>query len=99
MIVACAALYPFLIEQMAELACLAVHQDYHGDKRGDALLAFLEREAKQLEINTLFVLTTRTAHWFQERGFVPADLDSLPVARRTLYNYQRKSKVFIKQLG
>jgi len=99
MIVACAALYPFLTEQMAELACLAVHQDYQGDKRGDALLAFLEREAKQLGINTLFVLTTRTAHWFQERGFIPAELNSLPVARRTLYNYQRKSKVFIKPLG
>jgi amino-acid N-acetyltransferase len=98
MIIAGAALYPFLAEKMAEIACLAVHSEYRGTKRGDALLAFLEREARQLGITSIFVLTTRTAHWFQERGFVATNLDSLPMARRALYNYQRKSKVFIKQL-
>jgi len=99
MIIACAALYPFVQEKMAELACLAVHSDYHGADRGGALLAFLEREAHQTGITQIFVLTTRTAHWFQERGFVVADLDSLPVKRRTLYNYQRNSKVFVKHLN
>ncbi len=98
MIIACAALYPFIEEKMAELACLAVHSNYHGANRGDALLAFLEREALRYGITQIFVLTTRTAHWFQERGFVAADLDLLPVSRRTLYNYQRKSKVFVKWL-
>jgi amino-acid N-acetyltransferase len=44
------------------------------------------------------VLTTRTAHWFQERGFNAASLKELPVARQELYNYQRRSKVFIKTL-
>jgi amino-acid N-acetyltransferase len=58
----------------------------------------LEREARQQGIKRIFVLTTRTAHWFQERGFISADLASLPIARQTLYNYQRRSKVFIKEL-
>lgn len=98
MIVACAALYPFVDERMAELACLAVHDNYRGTGRGDALLAFLEREALRLDIQRIFVLTTQTAHWFRERNFLPADLDALPVSRRTLYNYQRNSKVFMKQL-
>jgi amino-acid N-acetyltransferase len=98
MIVACAALYPFVDERMAELACLAVHDNYRGMGRGDALLAFLEREALRLDIQHIFVLTTQTAHWFRERHFLPADLEVLPVSRRTLYNYQRNSKVFIKQL-
>ncbi len=98
MIIACAALYPFVEEQAAELACLAVHREYRGDNRGDALLAFMEREARHLGINRLFVLTTRAAHWFQERGFRPAELEALPVARRELYNYQRLSKVFVKNL-
>jgi amino-acid N-acetyltransferase len=98
MIIACAALYPFIEENMAELACLAVHNNYHGTNRGDALLTFLEREARKEGIALLFVLTTQTAHWFQERGFVAAGLDSLPMSKRTLYNYQRNSKVFIKQL-
>ncbi len=98
MIIACAALYPFLAEGMAELACLAVHTNYRGANRGDSLLAFLEREAQQLGITHLFVFTTHTAHWFRERGFVPTDLTSLPVSRQSLYNYQRNSKVFLKQL-
>lgn len=98
MIIACAALYPFVQEKMAELACLAVHPHYRGENRGDSLLAFLERDAQSQGIDDIFVLTTHTAHWFQERGFVAAALDSLPMSRRVLYNYQRKSKVFIKHL-
>jgi amino-acid N-acetyltransferase len=98
MIIACAALYPFLEEGMAELACLAVHTHYRGDNRGDALLSFLERQALEQGITQIFVLTTRTAHWFAERGFVAANLESLPVSRQALYNYQRNAKVFIKRL-
>jgi len=98
MIVACAALYPFAEEQVGELACLAVHRDYRNQGRGDVLLAFIERQAKEMGINRLFVLTTRTAHWFQERGFGEADIKALPVKKQAMYNWQRRSKVFIKVL-
>jgi amino-acid N-acetyltransferase len=97
-IIACAALYPFSEEGCGELACLAVHREYRNQGRGDDLLEYIERQAKGLGINRLFVLTTRTAHWFQERGFKAAALDDLPMARQELYNYQRRSKVFIKAL-
>lgn len=98
MIVACAALYSFPDEHMGELACVAVHPDYRGEARGDALLKFIERSALRQGISQLFVLTTRTAHWFMERGFAPAPLDALPLKRQELYNFQRQSKVFIKPL-
>lgn len=98
MIVACAALYPFAEEQVGELACLAVHRDYRKQGRGDVLLAFIERQAKDMGINRLFVLTTRTAHWFQERGFREADIKELPVKKQAMYNWQRRSKVFIKPI-
>jgi amino-acid N-acetyltransferase len=98
MIVGCAALYPFIDEHFAELACLAVHPDYRDQRRGDTLLEFLERKCKQLGITHLFVLTTRTAHWFRERGFMPTDIKTLPMKKRSLYNYQRQSKVFVKEL-
>ncbi|MFN2308381.1 MAG: amino-acid N-acetyltransferase [Gammaproteobacteria bacterium] len=98
MITACAALYPYADESVGELACLAVHPDYRGEGRGDSLLDAIERRALGAGIRRLFVLTTRTAHWFRERGFLPANVDELPVRRRDLYNYQRKSKVFIKPL-
>ncbi|WP_127478114.1 amino-acid N-acetyltransferase [Sulfurivermis fontis] len=98
MIVACAALYPFAEERVGELACLAVHRDYRKQGRGDDLLAFIERQARDMGIERLFVLTTRTAHWFQERGFREADIKDLPVKKQAMYNWQRRSKVFIKPL-
>jgi len=96
MIVACAALYIFDESDIAELACLAVHSDYQGGGRGDALLNYIENNVRKNNIRQLFVLSTHAMHWFQERGFTPADINTLPVKRKTMYNYQRNSKVFIK---
>ena len=97
-VIACAALYPFADAHMAELACLAVHPDYQNQGRGDQLLERLETEARNLGMASLFVLTTRTAHWFRERGFAPAELKQLPGPRRRLYNWQRGSRLLIKHL-
>ncbi|HLA74803.1 MAG TPA: amino-acid N-acetyltransferase [Gammaproteobacteria bacterium] len=96
MVIACAALYPFADEKVAELACFAVHPDYRNAGRGDALLELIEDIARQKEIRRLFVLTTHTAHWFVERGFAEGKINQLPLTRQAFYNYQRKSKVFIK---
>ena len=97
MVLGCAALYPYG-EDMAELACVAVHGEYRSGQRGDRLLNTLVSEAKNKGIKNLFVLTTRTAQWFEERGFKAADIDDLPPQKKELYNYQRNSKVFIKSL-
>ena len=97
-IIACAAVYPFPPDGVVELACLAVHPNYRNGQRGDALLAATELEARASGASRLFVLTTRATHWFIERGFTPAAIDDLPVARQAIYNYQRNSKVLIKRL-
>ena len=98
MVVACAALYSYEDSAIAELACLAVHADYQQQGRGNTLLEYIENVARQNNIKQLFVLSTQTSHWFKERGFMPSDIDALPVQKKLLYNYQRNSKVFIKQL-
>ncbi|HTO19311.1 MAG TPA: amino-acid N-acetyltransferase [Pseudomonas sp.] len=98
LIIACAALYPVPDSDWGELACLAVHPDYRHGHRGDALLERIQERARALGLKTLFVLTTRTAHWFQERGFQASGVERLPAARASLYNYQRQSKVFEKRL-
>ena len=97
-LVGCAALYPFSDENAAELACLAVTPDYRHSGLGDQLLRRLERRARSLRFERLFVLTTRTAHWFLERGFVETSPEALPHPKRELYNLQRRSKVFVKEL-
>jgi len=99
MVIACAALYPTCKTQMVELACLAVHPDYQNEGRGDRLLSWIEQQALALGGEQLFVLTTHTAHWFRERGFKATDLKALPGKRRSLYNYQRNSKIFIKDIA
>ena len=98
MIIACAALYPYLQDKVAELACLAVHPDYQRENRGDQLLKYIEQQTKQLGIKQLFVLTTRTAHWFRDRGYSASDIKKLPIKRKSLYNYQRQSKMFAKSI-
>jgi amino-acid N-acetyltransferase len=97
-IAGCAALYPFPEEQAAELACLAVSRDFRGRGFGDLLLAEAERMGKKAGFKQLFVLTTRTEHWFEERGFVDSSPDHLPKSKQALYNYKRKSKVLQKSL-
>ena len=97
-IIGCAAYYPYEDAKSAELACMAVHSAYQGTGRGDALLHFVEQKARQNDIQQLFVLSTRSMHWFQERGFQQGDIEDLPMQRKSLYNYQRKSKVFFKPL-
>ena len=100
MIIACAALYPFNDSKAAELACVVAHPDFHNQGLASRILNYLENKAKnELQLKTLFVLTTQAAHWFQENGFIPANLNDLPLQKTQLYNYQRKSKIFYKQLG
>lgn len=97
-LVGCAALYPFSNEAAAELACLAVMPEYRAAGLGAQLLNRIERRARTQRLRQLFVLTTRTAHWFIEHGFVEASPDVLPPLKRDLYNYQRRSKVLVKSL-
>ena len=96
--IGCAALYPFKPEKMAEFACLAIDPQYRGGGRGDKLFNYCQAQAKQLGYTKLFCLTTRTEHWFLERGFIEKTVEDLPAEKKQMYNFQRKSKVFIKPL-
>ncbi len=97
-IIGCAALYPFPEEAAGELAGLAVDPDYRREGYGQALLDHISAAAKAKGFRKLFVLTTRTAHWFVERGFSEVAVSELPAQKKSLYNYQRNSKVFCKTL-
>ena len=97
-IIGCAALYAFPDERVGELAALAVHPDFRREGYGEALMNEIEQRARKLKLTKLFVLTTRTAHWFLERGFRSAAIGDLPQQKQALYNYQRKSLVYQKAL-
>ena len=97
-IIACAALYPFPEDGCGEIACIVSHPDYRGGKRGQRLLRELETRSPAHWAGRVFVLTTQTAHWFLEQGFVESSRDALPGHKQSLYNLQRNSKVFFKDL-
>jgi amino-acid N-acetyltransferase len=98
-IIGCAALYPYPQNNSAELAAFAIDDAYRRGGRGAKLLTYIERRAKQQGIQSLFLLTTQTMHWFIRHGFVQTDISNLPQARAQLYNFQRRSAVFSKVLG
>ncbi|MFN4263081.1 MAG: amino-acid N-acetyltransferase [Thioalkalivibrionaceae bacterium] len=98
LIVGTAALFPFPESSTAELACLALHRDYRGAGRGDRLLEALSTEARTAGCDALFVLTTHTGHWFQERGFRIADACDLPPSRRERLNLARNSRILVLPL-
>ena len=97
-IIACAALYPYEEAKTGEIACLVIHPDYRGGNRGNRLINALEKEANLQQLSSIFVLTTVSGHWFLEQGYVEQSIDKLPEGKQEMYNFQRKSKVFIKQI-
>ncbi|MES2626868.1 MAG: amino-acid N-acetyltransferase [Pseudomonadota bacterium] len=97
MIIACGALYP-QDAQSGEVACMATHPEYRNHSRGQMILEQIEKNARKLGLGRLFVLTTKSPHWFVERGFVASSVDDLPEKKKSLYNYQRNSKIFVKPI-
>jgi amino-acid N-acetyltransferase len=95
----CAALYAFPDDAMGELACLAVNPQVQGQGDGERILQRIEQRARANGLKRLFVLTTRTAHWFLKRGFTVGTVDDLPRTKKNLYNWQRKSQVLLKPLN
>jgi amino-acid N-acetyltransferase len=95
----CAALHVEQDNKYAELACLVVDENYQKSGKGEELFLYIEEQAIKQGVEKLFILTTQTAHWFLERGFIEADVNDLPVSRQEFYNYQRNSKVLIGSLA
>jgi amino-acid N-acetyltransferase len=94
----CAALYPYPEARTAEMAALTISPQVQGQGDGERILKRVEQRAKAMGLDSIFVLTTRTMHWFIKRGFVQVDADWLPEARKRKYNWDRRSQVLVKKL-
>lgn len=98
LIIGCTALHPVTEEAAGTIACLAVHPDYRGQARGNRLIEQLFKQARQLQLQRLFVLSTQTMHWFIEQGFKPSTLEALPDQLRSLYNQARSARILYKDI-
>ena len=95
----CAALYPYPEARTAEMAALTVSPLSQGQGDGERLLKRIEQRARSAGLDSIFVLTTRTMHWFIKRGFTPVDPEWLPEARKRKYNWDRRSQVLVKKFN
>jgi len=94
----CAALNPYPEARTGEMAALTVSPVSQGQGDGERILKRVEQRARAMGLESIFVLTTRTMHWFIKRGFQNVDPDWLPEARKRKYNWDRRSQVLVKKL-
>jgi len=94
----CAALHPYPEARTAEMAALTISPAVQGQGDGERILKRIEQRARAMGLDSLFVLTTRTMHWFIKRGFAQVDPEWLPEARKRKYNWDRRSVVLVKHL-
>jgi len=90
---ACAALHIYDRSQ-AEIAAVAVDENCSHIGVGPKMIEYLIEKAKTISIESVFILTTQTADWFEKQGFVPDEISSLPERRREKWNPNRGSKLF-----
>ncbi|GAA6141003.1 amino-acid N-acetyltransferase [Hydrogenophaga sp. 5NK40-0174] len=95
----CAALYPYPETRTGEMAALTVSAQAQSQGDGERLLKRIESRARAQGLESIFVLTTRTMHWFLKRGFQQVNPDWLPEARKRKYNWDRRSQVLVKKLS
>jgi amino-acid N-acetyltransferase len=95
---ACAALHGFP-ERTAEIAGIAVDEQFLHLGIGPKLVDFLIERARRAGLASVFALTTQTSDWFQKLGFVEKDPAALPERKRAAYNLERKSRVYVKDLA
>ncbi len=98
-IFACAALYAYPEAKTGEMAALTVSPEVQSQGDGERILKRIEQRAKLAGLDSIFVLSTRTVHWFLKRGFVQVDAEWLPEARKRKYNWDRKSQVLLKKIS
>lgn len=97
-IIGCGALYLSEKKQQAEISCMAIDEKYRSQGRGEKLFNHICEEARIKQLKQVFILTTQATHWFREQGFTKTNIQDLPSEKQALYNYQRNSAVFIKEL-
>ncbi len=90
---ACAALH-FYEDGQAEIAAVAVDENYAHMGIGPKLIDTLIGQAGEGGAESIFIMTTQTADWFEKLGFEEDTLDSIPEERRKLWDSRRGSKVF-----
>lgn len=98
--VGCVALHLYPDQKKGELAFLCVSRSHENQGVGRKLVQFVEDKARQAGMDALFLLSTQTYTYFQNKaGFVEGTIADLPATRREiLLQSGRNSKILLKPL-
>ena len=97
-IVACAALRQYKDEKKGEIYALAVNKEYHNTGVSSQLMEKLMKKAFDLNLIGIFALSKYGGRFFLRHGFVEGVISDLPLTRQKIYDYQRKSTIYLKKL-
>ncbi len=90
---ACAALH-FYEDGQAEIAAVAVDENYAHMGIGPKMIDSLIGQAGEGGAKSIFIMTTQTADWFEQLGFEEDKIESIPEERRKIWDSRRGSKVY-----
>jgi amino-acid N-acetyltransferase len=86
-------------QNRGEIAGMAVDPEYSHLGIGNKILRYLIEQAREKGMTGLYALTTRASDWFQNNGFERGAVSDLPEDKRSRYNEERNSRVFVLRLG
>lgn len=90
---ACASLH-FYEDGQAEIAAVAVDENYAHMGIGPKLMDNLIDQAMQADAVSIFIMTTQAGDWFEQLGFVEDKIETLPEERQKIWTPQRNSKLY-----
>ena len=90
---ACSCLHEYSDGQM-EIAAVAVDESFSHMGIGPKMIHHFIEVARARKAESVFIMTTQAADWFEKLGFEQDDIESLPDERRQKWTQERNSKVF-----
>jgi len=93
----CGALRVFRGRQTGEIYCLAVDEKVRDRGYATEIIEYLENQARERGVKTLFTLSRGTQEWFLQRGFTYTSAKKLPPDRP--FDPTRKSKILKKVIN
>ena len=98
-LLACAGLKDCKEGSMGEIYSLAVSMDKQNQGLSTQLLEKIMLKAKAANFSKIFSLTKYGTEWFVKNGFTQMKIADLPANRQALFNHDRNSSIFFKNVN
>lgn len=97
-IIACAGLKNCQEGGMGEIYALAVSEKVQNQRVSAKLLDKVMQKARFDGFCKIFALSKYNVEWFLKQGFVQMQISELPKNRQKLFDHQRNSSIFFKEV-